>query len=211
MQRIFLLCLIVAFFFQACNQTKTNNEEKKDSVKVDVVSGSLIDSTLEKTIYDFISAYENKNSVEVNKFIHPDFGLAVIYRPGAMDRFSFTDSIDFNKPIPEYWAYESIKRDSSLRMAVLPEFDCGLEKWNKLGLFCDTAKTPDELSKIMAFELEFDEAVYTQELQDKVKNLEKNSFRVIMTTESPLIFHVKKLDGKWYITTLDRAYAGCDA
>lgn len=210
MQKLFLLTVFALLLLTACNQKNTSNTVQVDSVLVSVPA-VILDSTLYKTIYAFVEAYENKSNAEVNKFIHPNLGLTIIHRPGVMDVFSQIDSFSFNDPIPDYREYESIENKFVLAFDALPEFDCGLEKWNKEGFFCDTTVRPNQFTQIIDFEKEFERDKYTEEFIDQIKLEEKESYRVILTSDFPLIFHVRKYQGSWFVTVLDRAYAGCDA
>lgn len=210
MQRLFLFALISLIGFVACNQKGSSTTEKKDSVAV-VKPIVQEDSSLQSIIYAFLEAYENKSNEGINKLIHPDLGLTVIYRPGVADVFSQVDTFNYEKPIPNYWGYEPVKNDFSIAFDSLPEYDCGLEKWDKLGLYCDTISHPNQLSQIINFEMEFEAVKYTPEFIDAIKLEEAESYRVILTSENPLIFHVRRYQGNWYVTVLDRAYAGCDA
>jgi hypothetical protein len=119
--------------------------------------------------------------------------------------------LDFNSPVPEVFAYPDLDTEYALTFEALPSYDCGTEKWDKLGFVCDTTKHPSQLSNIAAFEDEFDEDKFSEDELLKIEIAEKESYRIIVTSEYPLVFHVRKFKGAWYVTTLDRAYAGCDA
>src|SRR5690606_17823343 len=102
-----------------------------------------------------------------------------------------------------------------LSFETLPEFDCGSERWDKLGFFCDTVANSDQTHKlqtIVKFQQEFNERKY-DDAQKQISNLDEGSYRVILAQSSGdyLIFHVKQFENTWYVTILDRAYAGCDA
>lgn len=203
---------ILSFVLGACNQKRNKSqEEKKDSVTV--VSPQTVEeqNELSDVITRFVRAYASKDNAKANALIHPDLGIYIIYRPGAADTFVRLDSLDFSRPVPEVFDYPDITYDYVLTYEKLPTFDCGTEKWDKTGFFCDTTSHPNQLSNIAAFEDEFDEDKFSEEDLVILEKGEQESYRVILTTTEPLIFHVRKYQGKWYVTTLDRAYAGCDA
>ena len=196
----------------SCDSTTTKQtDQKKDSVAVVVPTTQEETNSLSEVITKFVRAYVNKDNEKVNALIHPELGLTVIYRPGASDTFSKVTTFDFAKPIPEYFAYPSIANDYVLTYEKLPNYDCGTEKWDKVGFYCDTTSHPLQLSNIAAFEDEFEEDKFSDEDLDNIEKSEQESYRIILTTDNPLIFHVRQYQGKWYVTTLDRAYAGCDA
>ena len=206
-----IIILMITLFF-SCNQG--NKSKKVDTVdSADVVFPVTIDdqNQLSEVITRFVSAYISKDNAKANALIHSDLGLYIIYRPGASDTFIKVDSLDFSKPIPEVFAFPDFTTEYSLTFEKLPSFDCGTEKWDKTGFYCDTTSHPYQLSNIAAFEDEFDEDRFSEDDLAKLEIAEKESYRIIVTADYPLIFHVRKYKGMWYVTTLDRAYAGCDA
>lgn len=211
MYRILGAVILLSIVMASCGQRTTDTAAKQDSV-VRVIPTSMEEKIeLTEVITRFVRAYSSKDNYKVNRLIHPDLGFTVIYRPGAAETFVRVDSIDFSKSIPDYYPYPDIKNDYTLVFEKLPEFDCGREKWSKLGFFCDTTSHPNQLSNIVAFEKEFDEVKVSEKQLDEIEENEAASFRVILTSDTPLIFHVQHYQGVWYVTTLDRAYAGCDA
>lgn len=212
---VWVLCLSLLIF--GCNRSSNseNSESQIDSVDTPIVDSVVAippQDTLAVCIQEFIQAYAQQNTKAVNKLIHPDLGLKIIYRPGVSDTYVKVDNFDFEKPIPSYYSYAKLKNPTSpLRYSRLPTFDCGTEKWNKYGVYCDTVNHPKQLSTIAAFEGEFDPEKYSPSLLKSLASEERDSYRVIVTAEHPLIFHVQKYKGDWYVTVLDRAYATCDA
>lgn len=162
-----------------------------------------------ETIIRFSEAYIAQNNEEANALIHPELGLYIIYRPGAANTYEKVDRIDFNDPFPEYFPYTTFESDYILTFEELPVFDCGKERWNKLGFFCDTTTQANDLTEIASFDHEFngiDDAALAE-----IEQLENDTFRVILTKDENLIFHIKQYQGKWYVFVLDRAYGWCDA
>jgi len=78
-------------------------------------------------------------------------------------------------------------------------------------LYCDTLTHPNQLSAIIDFEKEYEPKKYSNAVIQEVKAQEKDSYRVVVTTETPLVFHLTKYKGEWYVTALDRAYGSCEA
>lgn len=204
--------IFLLLFVASCNQGKKSDKQQVvDSVRVVVPVTIEEQNQLVEVITRFARAYASKDATKANALIHPDLGIHIIYRPGASDTFVRTDSLDFSNPIPDYYAYPDFSTDYVLSFEKLPVYDCGTEKWDKMGFYCDTTSHPNQLSNIAAFEDEFEEDKFSDDDLIKLEVADKESYRVIITADTPLIFHVRKHNGVWYVTTLDRAYAGCDA
>ncbi|MCA5006578.1 hypothetical protein [Sphingobacterium bovistauri] len=205
----FILLLSVLI---GCNEVKKSDKEQTRDTAMVVVPVTVDEQNqLAEVITRFARAYASKDNAKANALLHPDLGIHIIYRPGAADTFVKVDSLDFSKPVPEVYAYPEFSADYALAFDKLPTYDCGTEKWDILGFYCDTTSHPNQLSNIAAFEDEFEEDKFSEDDLIKLEVAEKESYRVIITADIPLIFHVRKYKGAWYVTTLDRAYAGCDA
>lgn len=212
MRNIILVALLGVFFLNSCNQTTKTNTEQKDSLAT-TVDSTVLDSTrtADDVIHAFVKAYAQKSNAGVNALIHPDLGLKIIHRPGAADTYTKVDSMDFAHPIPHYYPYPKIVSDYALSYGKVPVFDCGTEKWNKSGMYCDTTNRPNQLTTIMNFEKDYEPNKYSNAVLQEIQAQEKASYRVVSTTETPLVFHLTKYKGAWYVTVLDRAYGSCEA
>lgn len=204
-----LICCYIFFLLASCTSSNKKSEETKDSLDIPTVSFPDDTQGISEVITRFARAYLSQDNEKANALIHPDLGLYVIYRPGAQDTYERVDSIDFAKPVPEHFPYTTFANTYALSFEELPSFDCGMEKWNKLGFFCDTTVQANELTAIATFNYEFN-GINDTDLAE-VKQLEKGTFRVMLTKDENLIFHVKKHQGNWYVFVLDRAYGWCDA
>lgn len=214
MNKNWLGLIVLILMVISCNQkSKTTQTDQQDSIVV--VSPTTIEekNQLAEVITRFVRAYASKDNSKANALIHPSLGIYIIFRPGAADNFVHVDSLDFARSVPEVYAYGDFSTEHALTFESLPVFDCGTEKWDKQGFFCDTTAHPNQLSNIAAFEEQFNETEYSDEELEELEKSEKESYRVIVTGNAvdPLIFHVRKYQGSWYVTTLDRAYGGCDA
>jgi len=193
----------------SCTSSNNKNKDTKDTIKSTTVIFPEDTRGISEAITRFARAYLTQDQEKANALIHPDLGLYIIYRPGVADTYQKVDSIDFNRPVPEYFPYTTFENDYVLTFEKLPAFDCGEEKWDKLGFFCDTTSQARQLTTIATFDQEFN-GMNEADLV-AIKQLEKDTFRVILTRDENLIFHVKKHQDKWYVFVLDRAYAWCDA
>lgn len=199
-------CLIL---MTSCTSSNKKTEETKDSTAIPTAVFPEDTKGINEVISRFSDAYLRQDNEKANALVHPELGLFIIYRPGASNAYERVDSIDFEKPVPEYFPYTTFENDFILTYEDLPSFDCGGEKWDKLGFFCDTTVQANELTEIASFNHEFN-GISDAELAE-IKELEKGTFRVILTKDENLIFHVKKYQGNWYVFVLDRAYGWCDA
>ncbi|MBD1421026.1 hypothetical protein [Sphingobacterium chuzhouense] len=204
---IFICCYVI--LMTSCTSSNKKTEETKDTMDTPTAIFPEDTQGISEVITRFTRAYLSQDKEKANALIHPDLGLYVIYRPGAADTYEKLDSIDFSRPTPEYFPYVTFENDYALTFEKLPVFDCGEEKWDKLGFFCDTTSQANQLTTIATFDHEFN-GISDDELTE-IKQLEKDTFRVILTKDENLIFHVKKYQDKWYVFVLDRAYGGCDA
>lgn len=168
---------------------------------------------LENSIIELIKAFDSKDSDKINQYIHPDYGLIVLFRRGVMDEFEKTDKIDYKNPVPEYLPYFPFKLDLKIKYQTLPTYDCGSEKWNKTGLYCDTTKRDNLLSKTALNLNEYrDENIPNEIIQD-FKSIESKSHRIVLIDNEggELIFYITLIDNKWYLTILDRVSSDCSA
>lgn len=200
--------IVLTITFISCNSNSKKSTEQKDSVQSPINIEEIAPPPSE-VIESFVQAYTERDNQRINELIHPDLGLYIIYRPGAMDTYEKVDSLNFSKPFPPHFPYTTFKNEYSLSFEELPEFDCGYDRWNKLGFFCDTTAHAQQLTRIADFQKEFNEIQQSQ--LEAIKEFEKDSYRVILTKNENLIFHIKKYQGAWYVVVLDRAYGWCDA
>jgi len=219
-----LICLSIGVI--SCRNNKKEDKAVKiaqDSIPLDTISKpDTIEKevkkedteTLEEVLEKIAKAYTDQDSKTINNYIHPKLGIYIIYRPGALDSYVHQNSFNFSKPVPEYHSYEKLSYKGPLKAGKLPVFDCGTMKWDKLGFFYDKKSRPNELSQTAKFMNEILDAKINQAELLRLRNIETRSYRAIMTSnesEEPFVFHVTKEGEKWYITVIDRAYAGCDA
>lgn len=207
--------LLLALFLGACNNSGKKDQNNKQEVERPSLDQPEEIQQISEVITRFARAYLSQDAHKTNRLIHPEHGIAIIYRPGAMDTFAVVDSINYTQPVPEPYDYTVFENNTTLAFESLPEFDCGTMRWDKLGFYCDTTanSVTQHLRSIAEFQEEYNEVAFTPEISAQIDTLETSSYRVILNPDEDdfLIFHVKKFDTGWYVTLLDRAYAGCDA
>jgi len=205
---------LLLLFVTACNNSGKKVEAHQDSTQRVEMNNPEEIQQISEVITRFARAYLSEDNGKINALIHPEHGIAVIHRPGAADTYTIIDSIDFKNPMPHYYAYPVFVNNQVLTFESLPSYDCGTMKWDKIGFFCDTTATTVNrpLEAIAKFLEEFEDTKFDAAEKKEIAALEDGAYRVILAQENDhLIFHVKKFDKGWYVTILDRAYAGCDA
>ncbi len=168
---------------------------------------------LEKTILQVVTALKEKDTLTLNKLIPKDKGLIVLFRRGVFDEYRKTDKIDFDNPVPEYLPYFDFSIDYKLSFNSLPTFDCDKMKWSKYGLYCDTT-TIDNLLSTTARNLNKYREDNISEFEIKTfEKIEKSSRRIVLADNDggELIFYLTLINGKWYLTILDRVSSDCSA
>ncbi|WP_319502597.1 hypothetical protein [uncultured Draconibacterium sp.] len=168
---------------------------------------------LDNSIIEIIKAFDSKNSDKINQYIHPDYGLIVLFRMGVFDEYQKTSKFDFKNPVPDYLPYFPFKMNLNIKYQELPAFDCDSEKWSKTGLFCDTTLIDNLLSKTAINLNEYREDNIPNETIKEFKRMESKSHRIVLVDneEGELIFYVTLINKKWYLTILDRVSSDCSA
>lgn len=167
----------------------------------------------DKSIIQIVKALGAGDSGLVNQFIHPQFGIVVLLRRGTMDRYEKANKIDFNHPIPEHQPYSLFKIDSNIKYQQLPTFDCGLEKWSKIGLYCDTTFKDNILSTTAKNLKEFMNENIPVEIIEKFVEIDKSSRRIVLVDNNggEIIFYLTLIENKWYLTIIDRVTSDCSS
>ena len=191
-----LLPIILILGFACTFKTTTRNDQNRTNC-----------------IYIIANAFHNKDSVTLNKFIHPDYHLHILFKRGTMPEYSQTDRINFDQPVPEYPPYSNFKADYKIKYQTLPVYNCDSSAWNQVGLFCDTlsrdhllSKTASDLKMWRGDKIEDNKINWFKELENK-------SDRIVLADDEKgeLIFYLTFINGKWYLTILDRVSSDCSA
>jgi hypothetical protein len=187
---IFLLIMMFGFDGAFANNTSIDKQTKK---------------SLDIAVVKVIEAFKTQDQEAINTFINKKIGLYIIFRRGVMDEFTHVNYIDFKSPIPEYLPYSHLeKKYYSLRYKKAPTFSCDSEKWSDWGVIVDTHSRYNVLSSIAIAQKKYNDVKYTSKEFGIYKKVEQQSIKVVATADD-FVFYMILIDGKWYLSILDRA------
>src|SRR5690606_14512303 len=180
MKKTLATLAVCALLFTACHNSDKKATSQADSSKREAIDQPEEVQQISEVITRFVRAYISQDNEKLNALVHPELGMAIIYRPGAADTFALIDSFDFKKPVPEYYAYPPLQNDQVLTFEKLPSFDCDSMKWDKTGFYSDTTSNSQTqlLQTIVKFEEEFESSKYNEQQKKRIQELENGSYRV---------------------------------
>lgn len=163
-----------------------------------------------------LSGFSEKDSTAINRFVHPDVGVYVVYRRGASDTYTHIDQVDFSNTEPDYMGDYLLESPilSVSELTSLTEYNCETESWHlSPGVYYDGDYRDNRLSAIDTFREQDGQANFSDEIRESHIKLEKQSVRIIVITESEesLVFYLTQFNDAWYLSIIDRAVAECDA
>ncbi len=165
---------------------------------------------VEAVVKEMFSLFRKKDIDTLNKrFIHPKYGFYHMYRPGAMDVASHHMKLE--KTPSKTWTKENTlfrasKIGKTLKWESVDTY-CENQMWTKEGIFVHQVPYLSVLGIWKYWEGSNDMNPSKEEKQ-KAKFLMQDIF-VIVDTKADLVFYIKKIDGKWYLTHIDRAALDC--
>lgn len=197
------LLLVVLIGIHACRQGEK---------KYEISNGD----SFELAVKQVLTAFAHNDDKLLNNLVNKKVGITILYRNGVFDQFRQLNALDFNKPEPPYLPYDAPTIDTdtvTLVYGLLPEFNCSRMEWNKFGLFCDTAKQDNKLWQTAANLIKYRGDTISEKELSSFAKLAKSSRRVILATTDggECIFTLTWLDGKWYLTVIDRVTTDCSA
>ena len=211
MKKTVIILTILALIAGSCGQGNTQNQVGNNS-DFQAEEIAVNQNLLEEVIIETIKAYQNQDETALNKLVMKDFGIAFLYRRGAIDNLSIADKISFDEPVPEYLPYDVyFETDYKIRFETLPVFSCETEEWDKPhGIYCDTTNIDRKLSITAKNEKEWLNADWSADEIRKFEEIEKKSHQIIVNGKSDFIFYLTFWQGKWYLTIIDR-FEACSA
>jgi len=167
---------------------------------------------VEAVVKEMFHLFHTKDIDALNEgFIHPKYGFYHMYRPGAMDVASHHMKLD--KIPSKTWTKENNLFRVSKITEVLKwesvEIYCENPTWTKEGIFVHQMPYSSVLAIWKYWEGSGDIKPSKSE-KENAKFLMKDVF-VIVDTKEDVVFYIKKIDGKWYLTHIDRAASDCSA
>lgn len=167
-------------------------------------------SDLSESIQQIVRAYQEKDSESLNSYVHPDIGIKTVFRRGVYEVIDQQTTFDFNNPVPEVNPYPQLKEAFDLEFAKLPVYSCDTG-WSKVGLYCDTTFRDSILSYSAKLVVEGRGDHIPEQKIEAYKQLEAISWKIIWAESSggEFIFYLSLIQGKWYISIVDRIASDC--
>lgn len=219
MKKLFLSLLALAIL-SACGEKAAMNTVAP-TPKTDTATPTVAAApNEEETAKAILQLLKNDDIAAINKnYIHPQFGFYNIYRIGTSDLFKHHLQLKSEKDLdikslettetPLLGGFSEDKNIPNLSRTDV-EYDCSQMKWKKEGFFMSNNMTYPSLPEVMKqYEILQEQKVSAQD-KEKAEFVQKNSVRVV-STNSDIIFYLTKIDGKWYITLIDRVTTDCSA
>lgn len=217
MKKIFLSLFALTLLTACGEKAATNAVAPTPKTETPAVAAAPNE---EETAKEILRLLKNDDIATINKnYIHPQFGFYNIYRLGTSDLFKHHLQLKSEKDLdikslettetPLLSGFSEDKNIPELSRTDV-EFDCGEMKWKKEGFFINNNLTYPSLPEVMKqYEILQEQKVSAQD-KEKAEFVQKNSVRVV-ATNSDIIFYLTKIDGKWYITLVDRVTTDCSA
>lgn len=209
---IFLLTSLVLFFNTLyCKRVDTiKSSQGRDINK----SSEQNHRNFEDFWIKFIKAFNEKNTLEINKFLNPEYGFFVLDNPGAIYIVRHFDSFDeiMEMEGESDIAYlKVLKVDCDLKEGEKPFYECESDGWNKEGCYLEKypeLKISDYYKTMIEYELIDSNSVKKEmELSLKAENMITH---LVYSTEAPIGFYFAMIDEKWYLICIDKV-TPCDA
>ena len=162
-----------------------------------------------KEFYErFISAFNEKNTQEINKCINSEYGLFVLDNPGAFsvashyNSFSDIMGIDGESDIGNL---KVLKVNCKLQEGKPPVYDCELDKWNKQGCFLDKNSNLS-ISEYYKTMLEYN-LVDINSIKTEMSLAEKSSPYIsyqVYSTKGDVGFYFGIIDNNWCLICINK-------
>lgn len=214
-----ILLLIISILNFSCNNSSKNipnieddtlnlfrySNDLDDSVKINIDIPDTIPDF--KTMAEnFINSFNKKDSVALNKYIHPDYGIAVLDNPGAFH--SLTTFTTFSESGSQDAIFNSqylldMKIECNLEYGNIPKFSCDDNNWDKEGCFftdnvkLNLVKIHDALIEYLLIEENTDYRTSLIYIEDITKY-------GIYSTDSFIGFYFGYVNNQWYIFCIDK-------
>ena len=180
---------------------------------------------LNLTIQQIIKLYNSKNQKVINKYIHPNLGLNILFRRGTVDEWSNESELCllsecYKKSNIPYWFKDELKDqkvtyNDTIKETENPIFiECDSIS-NKGTFIVNTSNSKYLLSETMkryikshSYDKTFFSKEKLKELNLEILNVykwEENTRRIVVASspENSLTFYLTKIEGLWFLSTID--------
>lgn len=176
--------------------------------------GRRAEAKFRKAATAIANAFAKQDFKTLNKYIHNATGIYVITRPGAIDALTHCQSL--NMQCFAHYPYKDPAgaKKAKLKYGAAPRYSCGDNQWDKTGFVADTATRYHRVSELMAFLSEHQMGSYDKSTQESMRNLEKQSRKVVYTglaKSHGIVFYLACIKKKWYLTIVDTVASSCAA
>ena len=167
---------------------------------------------VERVVKDIFTLLKNKKWEKFNKnYIHPRYGYFSLYAmaasafPQHYSKIRELPSVRRSSQEPNYLDnFSSVPKVISWKSVYITDDDCN---WNLEGTFIQDFPY-NSIVKVMNDN--YARKYFKNEEIEQMKFLDKDVL-VVTDTEHDIIFHLKKIEGRWYVVLFDRIYTNRDA
>lgn len=167
------------------------------------------------TAHAVIKAFTAKDLKTLNSMIHPVYGMYLLFRPGAMDRYQKFTKLDNDSfyTLQNISLYPADLVKFTLKYGRLPRYDCDKSRWNKKGYFADTVRHFSPITEIADFEMQYERIMLSKQKRARIRTVEQGSRKIIFTGSKGegIIFYLFYSDEKWYLSIIDTVTTDCSA
>jgi len=161
-----------------------------------------------EAVKSIIYNLSNRDSIGLSKYIDTKMGTWLLYRNGTKDTYEFRRTIGFSDTTFPNFPFYDKARFTRIKYSTLPIFDCGTQKFSKIGVFTDTIHIDHLLSTTA---IQNGDSSKNQILPIEI--LENIGRRIVVADNNgnELIFYLSYYDNKWWLTILDKLTCDCSA
>ncbi len=193
--------LLIILITTACTSQQQNEKEASTTLNSEAEKVKAADK-FQYAFNQFFGALHKSDTVALNKFIHPGYGLWVIEQPGALPKM--TQVFDIRKFGREYqnrsfFTVASEVKQCDLSKEPLPTFDCG-------DMDYDAGKSGYSKDGCFAWEADkfkktgyWDYASLTQEQIQSINAILPLVQQTVLHTDTSFEFHFGKIENQWYL------------
>lgn len=173
------------------------------------------EAAFKKSCTKLLQAVSQKNLILINSLIQSEYGMYILYRPGAMDSYQHVEKLDGNYPF--ILANQTIAKTDlkkfTLKYGNLPKYNCERFVWNKKGYLIDSLKHFSPISEIVAFRIKYDQLMIGKTEDIRIHFMEDNSRKIVFTGSkgNGFIFYMMYMNGQWYLSMIDLVTTDCSA